>query len=110
LKALYEELEEFESIILDSLVILLDISDNDSLIREKVYKTSSKLYQLIRDMPYSEEKISTFLGDARQIPLEEDQINFCDHFSSIHQCFQLSSKLSKFRRVIRMELTQNCKI
>ncbi|HAN74121.1 MAG TPA: methyltransferase [Planktothrix sp. UBA8407] len=76
LKALYEELEEFESIILDSLVILLDISDNDSLIREKVYKTSSKLYQLIRDMPYSEEKISTFLGDARQIPLEEDQINF----------------------------------
>ncbi|CAD5922790.1 hypothetical protein PCC9214_00770 [Planktothrix tepida] len=76
IKFLYENLEGEESIIVDTLVILLDISDKSNLMREKIYKTSSKLYELIRDMPYSEEKIISFLGDARQIPLEEDQINF----------------------------------
>ncbi|MBE9145283.1 DNA methyltransferase [Planktothrix mougeotii] len=76
LKLLYEKLEGEESIIVDTLVILLDISAKNNLMREKIYKTSSKLYELIRDMPYSEERIISLLGDARQIPLEEDQINF----------------------------------
>ena len=75
LSELYDQLEDFESIIVHGLVILLDISENHNLTREQIYHTACKLYQLIRELPYSEAKINPVLGDARQFPLEEDIFN-----------------------------------
>lgn len=76
LSELYDQLEDFESIIVHGLVILLDISENHNLTREQIYHTACKLYQLIRELPYSEAKINPVLGDARQLPIEDDCINF----------------------------------
>lgn len=64
-----------ELILLDSFVILLDIYSN-AMTTANVYLTLHKLIRTVRGFPYSEKRISTVLGDARALPLQEQSVNF----------------------------------
>ena len=73
--SIYAKAESFENIVLDTLVILLDLANN-SLTRELIHNTFYKICQVIRELPYSDKPINTYLGDARNIPLETEYVDF----------------------------------
>jgi DNA modification methylase len=71
----YSYLEGFEKVIIDSLVILLDLTNNNLTI-ERIYNTFFTLCQAINNLPYSESPIITSLGDARSLNFGENTIDF----------------------------------
>jgi DNA modification methylase len=72
---IYAEADYFEKIILDTLIILIDIGNNQ-LSTEYIHNTFYKLCQNIREFPYSKAKITTLLCDARNLAIETDSIDF----------------------------------
>lgn len=73
---IHQKLDNFEKIILEALIILLDLSDKNPLTIERIHHTFYQLCQLIRELPYSEQNIITCLGDARNLPWEADTVDF----------------------------------
>lgn len=68
-------LDKEEQILVDALIILLDIYHNiitNDFIQAKFFH----LVNLIENLPYSDKKIKTDLSDARQLSLEDNQIDF----------------------------------
>ncbi len=75
LSRLYSYLESFEREIIDTLVILLDLANNNLTIG-RIYNIFSTLCQTIHSLPYSKFSIITSLGDARSLTFEENTIDF----------------------------------
>lgn len=66
---------DLEKTILNTLVISLDLFNNQHT-GESIQKRFSELATLIRSLPYSDRTIKTFLADSRNIPLEDEIIDF----------------------------------
>lgn len=66
---------DLEKTILNTLVISLDLFNNQHT-GESIQKRFSELSLLIRSLPYSDRTIKTFLADSRNIPLEDEIIDF----------------------------------
>jgi len=64
-----------EKIILDTLMVLLDVFNNELTI-EHLYNIFHDLSNLIKIIPYSKGRLRAYLCDARKIPLRKDEIDF----------------------------------
>ncbi len=73
--SIYSCIDNFEKLIINALVILLDLGNNN-LTTNRIYDTFFTLCQVINDLPYSDSSLTTSLCDARNLPFKEDFIDF----------------------------------
>jgi tRNA G10 N-methylase Trm11 len=72
---LKRHLDSTESGLLDALVILIDLHHH-AITSSHIYSCFYKLITLLKQLPYSSERISVLLGDARNLPLESNIADF----------------------------------
>ncbi|MEA5515591.1 DNA methyltransferase [Nodularia sp. UHCC 0506] len=94
---LYKETNYWETIILDTFVILLDLANN-KLTTEYIHNICYKLCQVIKNFPYSPAPITALLCDARSLPIDTDSIDFVItsppyiNVFNYHQNYRLSAE------------------
>lgn len=74
-KQIRDRLYPDAEILLNALIILLDVGNNP-ITNEFIQSKFFQLAKLIENLPYSEKKIAAHLGDARVLPLPDNQIDF----------------------------------
>jgi hypothetical protein len=72
---IYSCTDNFEKIIINTLVVLLDLGNNN-LTTNRICDTFFSLCQVINNLPYSDSSLMTSLCDARNLPFKEDFIDF----------------------------------
>ncbi|MCT7959263.1 methyltransferase [Laspinema sp. D1] len=73
---IYWDLTPLEQAILDALVILLDLDNQQPIHIPEVYTVFMAICQWIRDFPESENSLKSYLGDARNLSIATDTIDF----------------------------------
>lgn len=67
---------QFEKIMLDSFIVLLDINKGSpSIERRKIYSAWNKLVQTILSLPEASNRITVLNADARKLPIETNSVD-----------------------------------
>lgn len=72
---LIKESNKEEKIILNAFVILCDIKE-EKIAKSKILNSLFKIQNSIKKLPYSNKKITSLLGDSRNIPIKDESIDF----------------------------------
>lgn len=75
LASIYGMADTRETLVLDSLVILLDLAKHEPT-KQRVHSTLFRLAKLVEDLPYSEAPIKAALADARSLPVVDGKADF----------------------------------
>lgn len=75
IEELKNKLNNVEKVLLNAFVILLNI-DDEKISITKIDSALSKISIAVRDFPHSDNPIRIFLGDSRDIPLDNETIDF----------------------------------
>lgn len=75
IEELKDKLNNVEKVLLNAFVILLNI-DDEKISITKIDSALSKISIAVRDFPHSDKPIRIFLGDSRDIPLDNETIDF----------------------------------
>ncbi|MCT7970201.1 methyltransferase [Laspinema sp. D1] len=73
---IYWDLTPLEQAILDALVILLDLDNQQPIHIPEIHTVFLAICQWIRDFPESENSLKSYLGDARNLSIATDTIDF----------------------------------
>lgn len=75
IRGLQDGMTKEESILLGTLVILLDISNEIDLL--SIHSSLHRVTSSVRRFPHSTKQISVLFGDSRCIPIEDGLVDFC---------------------------------
>lgn len=73
---IYRDSTPLEQAILDALVILLDLDNQQPIHIPEIHTVFLELCQWIRDFPDSDNSLKSYLGDARNLPIATNTIDF----------------------------------
>lgn len=102
------------AVLLDTFVILLDIH-NKEITTENIYSTLYKLIKTVKRFPHSEKRIKALLGDSRNIPLDDNTVDFVItsppyiNVFNYHQHYRRSAELLGWEllKIARSEIGSN---